>query len=175
MSSKSKGNKNERDVAKYFKTWTGYDFGRTPQSGALRWKRAQAVSADIVCTDDKHGRRFPFSIECKFYKDINFEHLLLDNKKVKILEFWEQANDDAERSGKEPLLFMRYNGMAKNTWFVVMNTNVWDFISDKIKQENRVMRIESPESDFCIVNSGDLARVDYKTLYIYIRKALKKN
>ena len=107
--SKNKGNRGEREVCKFWKEWTNYEFSRTPASGGLRWKKADNISSDVICTDDKHSRKFPFSIESKFYKDIRFEHILLGNKKCKILEFWDQANNDSIRAGKLPVLMMRYN------------------------------------------------------------------
>ena len=123
VNSKKKGNKAERQLCSWFKTWTNMNFTRVPASGGLRWKNKNATTGDIICDDERHSRRFLFVIESKTYKDINFEHLILGNKKCKILEFWEQVNDDAKRSDKIPLLFMRYNGMNKNTWFVVFLSN----------------------------------------------------
>lgn len=115
--SKNKGNRGEREVCKFWKEWTNYEFSRTPASGGLRWKKADNISSDVICTDDKHSRKFPFSIESKFYKDIRFEHILLGNKKCKILEFWDQANNDSIRAGKLPVLMMRYNNMPKGEFF----------------------------------------------------------
>jgi len=116
VNSRKKGAKAERKVAALLKKWTGREFSRTPASGGLRWKNANVVG-DIVCTEERHF--FPFAIEVKSYKDINFEHLLyLDDPKI--LKFWEQAAGDAERGQKLPLLFMRYNGMPSDFWVIAM-------------------------------------------------------
>ena len=76
--SKNKGNRFERTIAKFFQDWTGYKFSRTPGSGG--WAKAKDSFGDLVCTDEKHSRRFPFSIECKSYQDLKFEHILLGTK-----------------------------------------------------------------------------------------------
>ena len=118
INSRSKGNKNERELAKLFKDWTGKEFARTPSSGGLQWKSSNS-KGDIVCTTE--GHYFPFCIEAKNHKEINFAELLMPDKKgVKILEFWEQCERDAVKAKKIPILFMRYNGMPKNFHFVVL-------------------------------------------------------
>src|SRR5687768_14412470 len=122
INSRAKGSRNERDLCKVLKVWTGYDFARTPSSGGLRWKKTDNITGDIVCCEE--GVKFLFTIECKSYKGINFEHLLY-SKNAKIREFWKQAKDDSDRSKKLPLLFMRYNGLPKNFHFVVLEYKVW--------------------------------------------------
>lgn len=98
--SRNKGSRFERTIAKAWESWTGYKFSRTPGSGG--WAKAKDAMGDLVCTDEKHSRRFPFSIECKNYQDIKFEHILLGLKSCKIISFWEQATKDAKRAGKYP-------------------------------------------------------------------------
>lgn len=125
--SKSKGNRFERSVCKAFQNWSGYEFSRTPASGGLRWKKADNISSDVVCSDPKHAKRFSLSIECKSYHDIKFEHLLLGMKSCKIDSFWNQANRDAERAKKIPVLIMRYNSMPKDEAFFMVNEEVDNF------------------------------------------------
>lgn len=162
---KRKGNKAERELCKWWKEWTGLEFTRIPASGGLRWKTfANATSGDLICADERHGRRFQFSIESKSYKDINFEHLILGNKKVKILEFWSQAKEDAQRASKVPILFMRYNGMNKNTYFIVMEYRVYDLIHASIIFNYPRFEVKGPEP-MVIMNSNDLLKVDYLQLH----------
>lgn len=125
VNSKSKGGRFERAISKWFTNWTGYEFNRVPASGGLRWKNAENITSDVACTDSKHSRKFHFSIECKSYKELNFEHVLLEKKSCKILKFWEQARDDAKRADKFPLLIMKYNGMPKGEAFVIVGYNIY--------------------------------------------------
>ena len=125
INSKKKGSKNERDAAKKMEEWSGYEFSRVPASGGLRWKKTDNITGDILCSDPKGAYRYNLSIECKSYNEINFEHMLLPNSKVRILDFWEQAMEDGERGDKEPLLLMRYNGMPKFLWFTVMDFSAY--------------------------------------------------
>lgn len=182
INSRNKGSKNERDICKLFHDWTGYEFSRTPSSGGLRWKATDNTVGDIVCTDDKHSRRFKFTIEAKFYQDINFEHLILGNSKVKILEFWEQALSDAERSGKIPLLFMRYNRMPKNTHFVAIQSEIYLKIYQLLGKEygtlSYAIKTEDKNYSFVLINSNDLISSDYQELHKLARditKQKKKN
>jgi len=158
--SKKKGNKGERDLAKWWQQWTKLEFSRVPASGGLRWHNTKNITGDIICTDDRHSRRFLLSIECKTYKDINFEHLILGNKKNKILDFWSQTQDDATRGKKVPILFMRYNGMTKNTYFVILSMNLFNLLKEHIKGFKYDYFIV-PKQRFIILNSNDLLTIDY--------------
>jgi len=174
--SKKKGNKNELELSKWWKTWSGQEFSRVPASGGLRWKNTDNISGDIINTDDRHSRRFPFSIETKFYKDINFEHLILGNKNIKVIEFWEQAKEDGLRAEKVPILFFRYNMMPKQTWFVAVTERVFRQIklSKKHIFNHTYFNIKTPEDSFVIMNSNDLADLNYTEFIINIKR-LRRN
>lgn len=118
INSRSKGKRGEKKAREVLTEWTGLEFAGVPASGGLRWKKAENISGDIVCTDALH--RFDFSIEVKNYADINFEHLLMPDVQSEILGFWKQCKDDAARGKKLPLLMMRYDGMKSNLFFVVI-------------------------------------------------------
>ena len=168
INSKNKGSRFERQVCKFFTKWTGYEFSRVPASGGLRWKKTDNITADITCTDDKHSRRFLFSVECKSYNDIRFEHILLGNKSCKILSFWEQANNDANRSGKIPLLVMKYNNMPKDEAFVVVQKDLFNKVivplSNKFKKP--VMAISmNKDNVFMILMLSDLMSIDYNIFH----------
>jgi Holliday junction resolvase len=116
INSRNKGCKAERTVAKLMEKWTSKQFARTPSSGGLNWKSANS-KGDIVCTTE--GHYFPFCIEVKHHAEINFSELYMPKKKkVKVLEFWEQCKRDALKANKIPLLFMRYNGLPNDFFFI---------------------------------------------------------
>ena len=97
MNSKNKGNRFERKIAGFFTKWTGYKFERN-RAGSGAWHSNKDSTSDLTCTDERHAHRCKISIECKNYKEIKFEHLLLGNKGCDILKFWEQASKDAKRA-----------------------------------------------------------------------------
>ena len=164
INGKKKGSKNERNLCKWWQSWSGIEFTRVPASGGLRWSKTDNITGDLICADERHSRRFPFSIEAKSYKDFRFEHIILGNKNIKILEFWEQAKADAIRGNKVPILFMRYNGMAASTWFVIITENVyklWEKQSGILKYP--LVKILLHEGEHLVVmNSNDIPSVDYK-------------
>jgi hypothetical protein len=170
--SKKKGNKSERELCKWFERWTGFEFARIPASGGLRWKGlANATTGDIICTDDIHGRRFLLSVESKSYKDINFEHLILGNKKAKIREFWEQAIEDGKRGNKVPILFMRYNGMKKDVYFVAIGHDIFKLLFPTfVKFEYNYFKVNGP-NPMVILNSEDLKKFKYIDLHKKIKKS----
>ena len=173
INGKRKGNKSERELAKWWQGWSGIEFSRVPQSGGLRWQKTDDIAGDIIPTDKKGTRRFPFSIESKSYKDLRFEHIILGNKNVKILEFWEQAKSDALRSIKYPILFLRYNGMKKSTWFVMLRYEEFKFNSNIDKIEYPYFDLYIEKERVIIMNSNDLLKTDYQT---FIKKLkIKRN
>lgn len=162
---KKKGNKAERIAAKWFKTWTGLDFQRVPQSGGLRWQKADNISGDIICADYDENREFPFSIEVKSYKNINFEHFIIGMKSDKILSFWRQAEADAERADKIPLLFMRYNGMERDTFFVVCELRVFRKLNRLCPSIRRTFfKVYNTEYQLAIFHTDHLIQLDYYEL-----------
>lgn len=175
INSRSKGSKNERELCKFFQDWTSYEFARVPASGGLRWKNTQNTVGDIICTDNFHSRRFKLTIETKFYKDINFEHFILGNKNVKLNEFWEQAKDDGIRSNKIPIVFMRYNNMPKQTWFVMASIELFNEIYLDLNGKfdyGRISIIDNGDPRI-IFNSNDLLRTNYKQIHKMVKKLLK--
>lgn len=171
--SKSKGNRFERSVCKAFQNWSGYEFSRTPTSGGLRWKKADNISSDVVCSDPRHAKRFSLSVECKSYQDIKFEHLLLGTKSCKINSFWTQANRDAERAKKIPILIMRYNSMPKGEAFFMVNKEVDSFLKNQSPEISR-MEISTPKIHVFVYMFKEVQRlVNYVDLHKYVRKLLK--
>ena len=177
INSRTKGSKNERGVAKLFQAWTEFEFARTPQSGGLHWKKQNTVG-DIVCIDERHGRKFPFSIECKFHHDLDFSHLIdgtMGKGTNKIIHFWEQCLGDAEQANKVPLLFMRRNGMKANMHFVAIPSAlfiIWLQEVDKNPYSGDFGYIHfiNEKYTLTIMNSEDFFKIDYKTIYKIAKK-----
>jgi len=175
--SRKKGSRNERDLSKLMQLWTGYEFARTPQSGGLHWKK-QHTCGDIVCIDDIHGTRFSFSIEAKFYLDLDLLHLIdntIGRNANKITGFWEQCKKDAIDHNKTPMLFMRRNGMKANMHFVIME---YEFYKKVVESHEKLIssyggfHFTNPLYDLMIINSEDLLKMDYQILHKIARKNL---
>lgn len=173
INSRTKGCKAERKAAKLFADWTGKDFARTPSSGGLQWKSSNS-KGDIVSTTE--GHYFPFCIEVKNYKEINFEHLMY-SKNPKILEFWKQCCDDAIRANKTPILLMRYNGLPSNFFFVVVSTIFYYSVLNQNDYELKprmVFQALKPEHSIVITTSPEFFKLPYKPIKL-ILKSLRKN
>lgn len=171
VNSKNKGSKAERDLAKLWESWTGYKFARTPMSGG--WAKSKDTFGDLTCTDDKHSRKFTFSVECKSYKGITFNDILKGNKSD-ILKFWEQATRDAMISHKIPILFMRENGMSKGVYFVITDGALGAFI---LKEAPTItyfkFQIQTQELILYAISSKDLVLINYGKLHKAMRVLVK--
>lgn len=133
INARKKGQRGEKQAIAFLEDWTGMEFARTPASGGLRWGKAENISGDVVCIEKNYI--FPLSIEVKFNKEINFEHLLYPKTVMgkkefvpKIKEFWIQTIRDARRAEKIPMLLMRYNGMPSGFFFVVMSATLFGML-----------------------------------------------
>lgn len=123
MASKSsrKGKKGERGVAEVLTEIIGVQFRRVPHSGSLRTHldenfsdyTKRALSGDIMI-DSAYQDRFPFSVECKNIKSINYLRILLDESR-ELKAFWKQAKDEAPSGGTFPILCLHTN---RQPWIV---------------------------------------------------------
>lgn len=163
INSRSKGNSAERKVAKLMEVWTGKKFARVPSSGGLQWKAAHA-KGDITCASE--GHYFPFCMEVKSYGELNFEHLLY-LEKADILKFWAQCTRDAKICNKTPLLFMRYNGLPKDFWFIAIPLKIYNQFFSKLLKRPQTLRSEYHK--FILLTSKDFFKIPYKE----IRKPIK--
>lgn len=173
MNSKRKGNKFERLVSKWLTEWSGFKFERN-RAGSGAWHSNKDAGADITCTDPKHAHRCRLSIECKSYRDIRFEHILLGTKGCEIEKFWKQAKADAERTQKVPILIMRYNSMPKQEFFFVIDYKMAPaFISNEMS-DRRYMEINTPEDMLFIFMASDVKElVSYKSVHKLAKSILK--
>lgn len=171
--SKSKGNRFERMVAKWFTEYSGFKFGRTPYSGA--YHQSKDLSSDVLCTDERHAHRCKLSIECKFYKEIKFEHILLGNKSCDILKFWDQACRDAKRSNKVPILCMRYNSMPKSEFFFLVGPELAEVIFTNVEiSKYPFMEFNCSSGYLYVFMASSIKKVvPYKLLHKQAKKSLK--
>ena len=101
----------ERTVAKQLGTWWGCEFRRTPSSGA--WGKQTFSHHKSKASDDFHGdivapkeARFPFSVECKAYKEVELYKALYGASNI--YEWWAQCVRDTPKK-MYPMLVMKEN------------------------------------------------------------------
>jgi hypothetical protein len=171
--SKKKGNRFELKVSKWLTEWTGYKFQRTPYSGANHINKE--LASDIMCSDPKHQHRCRISVECKSYKEIKFEHVLLGNKGSDINRFWEQAKGDAQRSNKVPILCMRYNSMPRDDFFFVVSSKMADILKPVSKKAPyMVLGLGNGDNLIVFMASKIMKEVSYKEFHKLAKKTLSK-
>lgn len=122
VNGKAKGSSFERKVSKFLSDITGLTFRRTFGSGAFKSKHeALDESGDLKCSDPN----FMFSIECKFYKELNYNSVIVGTSRQ--LDSWiSQCIEDSKRVGKRGLLIVKTNN-NKPLVFLCMKK------SDKVK------------------------------------------
>jgi len=160
INSRRKGAKAERVAAKMLQDWTGRTFSKTPASGGLQWKKSN-VAGDVVCT--KEGHYFPFCVEVKARAKVDFNQLMQMNlKHTDILEFWTQAKRDAARVNKVPIVMMRYNGLPKEFYFIILGNS---FVKELLlKWPEPYMHFVSETNNLWIFRSTEFFKLPYKEL-----------
>jgi|TARA_R100001510_G_C7562238_1_gene141856 hypothetical protein len=103
MSSKSKikGSVYEAKIAKLLTNEFKVEFRKVPLSGSIDY-----LKGDIWTPKDTAW--WPYCIECKHYKDIQWNNFLT-SKTTDMLMFWRQTVREAEVMEKKPLLIFRWN------------------------------------------------------------------
>lgn len=170
INSRSKGKRGERKICAVLKEWTSYDFNTVPASGGLRWKKAENITGDVICTDPLH--RFDFSVESKNYRAINFDHLIIPNVNSDILHvFWPQTLRDAQRGVKIPLLLMRYDNLKPgNFYFAMITYSFYKEIRELLPKKHKYIKVNK----LVIMSSLDLFSIDYKVVKKITRKIIKR-
>ena len=165
INSKAKGSRGERHLAKCLETWANMEFARVPSSGGLHWKGRPDTSGDITCIT-KEGK-FPFSVECKSYCEINFQHLLY-LEKCDIYKFWDQCKGDAVQHKLNPLLFMRYNGLPRDFYFVAISNRLYTILEQIDNQIGDHLHVSFGKYNFYIITSTDLFHTNYNKILNYL-------
>lgn len=161
--SKKKGNRFELKVSKWFTEFSGYKFQRVPYSGANHINRD--LASDIMCSDEKHAHRCKISIECKSYQDIRFEHVLLGNKRCKIIQFWNQAASDANRAKKIPILCMRYNSMPRDEFFFIVDSKLSKVLISNQLDHLLTLKGKDIPNLYVFMASEVIKKVNYKDIH----------
>jgi hypothetical protein len=120
INQKRKGNRNEALVAKILSDWTKHEFCRVPMSGGLRWKNRMDICGDVINTDPEF--KFIFSVETKAVKGFSF------HKNSKIHTYFDQAQRDADASGKLPFLIVRHNYLKEGSYYIFLRLNFEQFL-----------------------------------------------
>lgn len=144
INQKLKGNANEAALARIMTEWTGHEFVRVPRSGGLRWKNSVNVCGDLISTDKNFD--FPFSIETKHlnsigidYRNISVKNKIPLRRNSVIYSIFNQAQMDADRSFKEPMLVIRQNFMPIDEYIVFFHISIERVIINKFLYENTVL------------------------------------
>ena len=99
--SKIKGSAYEAKIKRYLNSHFDIEFERMPLSGSIEYLTGDIWTPHVTAA-------WPYCIECKHYKDIQWNNLLTA-KTTDLLNFWRQAVREAEVMRKEPLLIFRWN------------------------------------------------------------------
>lgn len=99
INAKKKGNKGEHEFA-HFLMDNGIKAFRNSMSGGSVWKGDIANNIDLT-------------IEVKTVKKLNLQ------------DAWYQVNRDASTAHNSPLLAIHYDGMRKNNWLIVLDSEDW--------------------------------------------------
>lgn len=170
VNSKAKGSGFENSIAKKLSVVLApMKFRRSQSSGAiLGGQNAKMLEnfsieamtlfiGDVVPSNESdvlksEGWKFPFSLECKFYKTIDDLEYLLTGSKI---EGWmKQAEGDAEKLKKIPLLIFKFN---RSKTFCATSWTEKDGVTTKpklpagLKQEVIMTRKQDDGSTYFIV------------------------
>jgi len=162
INSSRKGAKAERALSKILTEWVGVEFQRVPRSGGLRWSSGLMITGDTIPSDPRWLVRFPFSIESKVRDSVVFQHLIMDQNS-EIADFYFQAESDADRVDKIPLVFFRYDRMEKGLYFNILPIDVFKELKSLMKRHSAKKSIKyfAVSNNFVIFTSQYLLQVPY--------------
>ena len=100
VDSRAKGAEGEKQVKELLRKHTGLEFQRVPMSGALPFMKGDLFIPDTAMN---------YCIEVKFYKNSHFDDKILTSKSSAFIGWWSQAEDQATKTNRKPLLFFKYN------------------------------------------------------------------
>jgi hypothetical protein len=134
----------ERDVAKRLGTWWGCIFRRTPSSGA--WGKQGQSRFSKVRSEDAAGEFhgdivapaeacFPFSVECKCYKEVELYKALYGVSNI--YEWWAQCVRDTPK-GMYPMLVMKED---RKKPLVAISSKCFDKLKDILPITTPVMTL----------------------------------
>lgn len=170
-----KGNRGQRKAVDCLRKWARKKFKSSAQYGGGGYN-LDPHKGDILC--DTEGHYFPFTVEVKNYKEINFCQLLQPKlKNVLILDFWAQCEGDAQRCKKVPMLMMRFNGLPADFFFIVITSEFYARLNMLTRALNCRKTLEFWDKDkgaaLMIMPSNEFFRMNYKEVKLEARKYLK--
>lgn len=98
-----KGTRAELKIRDMLRKYTGLEWQRTPQSGALGAQ--YKMKGDLMVM----GEGNLYTVECKHYKEDHLSSKILSNTTSPIFDWWEQAVRQAEQNNNEPLLIYKWD------------------------------------------------------------------
>lgn len=169
-----KGNRGQRKAIQCLKKWARKKFKSTSQSGMPGYNH-DPHKGDILC--DTEGHYFPFCVEVKNYREIDFSHLLRPGKQgVLVLEFWAQCSSDAKNVKKIPMLMMRYDRLPADFFFIVVTEEFCGRLSmfDKaLCIKKKLTFWDRNGQNLIIIGSDQFFQLDYKETKLIAKKYLK--
>ncbi len=124
VDSRKKGAGFERKICKILEKHTGYKFNRTPGSGAFSTNTGdKRLAGDIYCPE----KEFPWIIECKKYKEYNFDDIIKKNS-TGILKWLQQLKAYCNKVGKPGMLIIEKN-YGKPVIFVETEKDIGNYLS----------------------------------------------
>lgn len=112
VDSRQKGARAETAARDILRKYTKLGWERTPGSGALDEKHK--LKGDLYIPDCKNK----FCVEVKHYKDDHLTSKILTDKNPQLLEWWNQAERQANQVDRVPLLLFKFD---RSKWFVAFN------------------------------------------------------
>lgn len=100
VDSRQKGARAEYQVRDLFRKYTGHEWERTPQSGALSY-----LKTDIYIPHCENC----FAVEVKHYEEPIFDIKIFTNKSNKFAIFWDKVCEQADERLQEPILVFKHN------------------------------------------------------------------
>lgn len=120
VNSLKKGHNFERKVAKIFSEWWGREVRRTPMSGG---SGISGLHSDLVADE-----KFPFSVECKKYKEVRLSSFLTTENNL-LIQWWEQALKESFENIKVAMVVFAENRgeifvMISKAWLLGLNKDI---------------------------------------------------
>lgn len=162
--SKSKGSNAERALAKSLTEWTGEEWRRVPNSGALRWGGAAWVYGDLLPPES-----WAVIVESKHYATVDLDGLLrLEPQPTNPLGWWDQVVSDVRRCFAEtgqvcqPVLVYRANRRPAR---LVLEPGLWAKVQKATSTHIQCITLSKPGYSFVILDLAEVyATVDPTTL-----------
>jgi len=119
INSRTKGQRGEYQVRDLFRKYTGEEWERTPQSGALSYLKTDIY---VPNCDNTHA------IEVKNYEEPILDIKIFTNKSSHFKVFWEKVCEQAAERDQEPLLAFKH---SRSKWYLATR-NKPEFVEEYI-------------------------------------------